>query len=421
MALDLPMTASASIKYMGSKRALAPSIAKKIGEDHPRSVVLDVFAGMCAVGTELAPKHPVFTNDIHLFARTVADALFVAEPYAPTSLHARDELLVPFNENKNALSSVLGRRLRAEERVLSLTTTIGSGWKCLLQFNDEELQRRLPNKISGLSPLSSYRDNFHLFPYCLFASYFASAYFSIGQSIEIDSLRYAIDLAPTKHRSRYLYALIQAASHCAAAPGHFAQFLIPRDRENTRYIARLRTRSVFDRFLAALDSFPRPTCFDRKRNRTFQSDATLLLQKRAEELPRRKFVIYADPPYSRAQYSRYYHVLETLALYDYPECSSKGRYREGRFHTDFSRKSRVAIAMEEFIAAAAATEASLYISYPRNGLLSDAGVSLRDLLKKYYEKVKLVAHEPLHHSTMGGAPGAASMRVLEDVYYAGWK
>jgi adenine-specific DNA-methyltransferase len=406
---------------MGSKRALAPSIAHQIDQDHPRSAVLDVFAGMCAVGTELAPRHPVFTNDIHAFAQVVADALFVAEPYAPTSLHARDELIARFNKNKNELSVALSRRLRAEDRALSLTSEKTNGWKFLLKFNDEELQRRLPNRINGLASLSSYRENPKSFPYCLFSSYFASAYFSIYQAIEIDSLRYAIDLAPAKHRSRYLYALIQAASHCAAAPGHFAQFLIPRDRENTKYIARLRTRSIFERFLSALDSFPRPTCLDRKRNRTFQSDATLLLQTRADELPKRKFVIYADPPYSRAQYSRYYHVLETLVLYDYPKCSSKGRYRENRFVTDFSRKSRVAFAMEEFIAAAAATEGSLYISYPRKGLLSDAGVSLRDLLKRYFEKVKLVAQEPLHHSTMGGAPGAASMRVLEDIYYGGWK
>lgn len=409
-----------SIKYMGSKRALAPGIAYQISESHPRAVVLDVFAGMCAVGTELAPRHRVLTNDIHAFAEVVADALFVAEPHAPTSLHARDELLARFAENQQELSTRLRRRLIAEEKALDLCADKPQGWKGLLEFSETELERRVPTKIYGLPSVNLYRENPKLFPYCLFSSYFANAYFSLQQCIEIDSLRYAIELGPPEHRSRYLYALIQAASHCAATPGHFAQFFVPRDRRNTRYISKLRSRSVLERFLVGLDAFPRLTCLDRNNNRTFQSDATVLLRERANELPKRNLVIYADPPYSRAQYSRYYHVLETLVLYDYPECSSKGRYRQGRLTTDFSLKSRVAEAMEEFISAAAATQASLYISYPRKGLLSDAGVSLRDLLKKYFDKVKLVSQEPLRHSTMGGAPGAASMPVLEDVYYGGW-
>jgi adenine-specific DNA methylase len=32
-------------------------------------------------------------------------------------------------------------------------------------------------------------------------------------------------------------------------------------------------------------------------------------------------IVYADPPYTRYHYSRYYHVLETIALRDFPEVS----------------------------------------------------------------------------------------------------
>ena len=76
--------------------------------------------------------------------------------------------------------------------------------------------------------------------------------------------------------------------------------------------------------------------------------------------------------------------------------------------------------MNEFVEAAAALDAPLYISYPRVGLLSVAGGDLRSILRKHYKVVSLVAHVPLNHSTMGGAPGKASVRALEDVYYAGW-
>lgn len=406
---------------MGSKRSLAPSIAARITERHPRATILDVFAGMCAVGSELAPKHPVYTNDAHVFAKTVADALFVLEPFAPTSLHARDELLAAFRKNSNALYEVFRRRLNSERAALSAAKD-SKYWKRFLEFNNAELRRRLPHQVKALPSLTEYRANRHKFPYALFSTYYSSAYFGLQQCIEIDSLRYAIDqAAPDAHRAKYLSALLQAASHCAAAPGHFAQYLVPRDRINSRYISRIRQRSIVDRFMEALDTFPRLNCLDRRKNRTFSSDATTLLLSQAAEFPRKNFVIYADPPYSRAQYGRYYHVLETLVLYDYPECSGKGRYRHDRFHTDFSRKERVVAAIDEFIGAAAETGAALYVSYPRNGLLSAAGGSLRDLLARHYEKVELLSRELLQHSTMGGAPGIASQRVLEDVYYGGWK
>ena len=49
-------------------------------------------------------------------------------------------------------------------------------------------------------------------------------------------------------------------------------------------------------------------------------------------------LVYADPPYFEEHYSRYYHVLNTLCLYDYPSLAvnpqthefSAGRYREDR-------------------------------------------------------------------------------------------
>jgi adenine-specific DNA-methyltransferase len=147
-------------------------------------------------------------------------------------------------------------------------------------------------------------------------------------------------------------------------------------------------------------------------------DATALLRGHVDSFSRQRLVIYADPPYSRAQYSRYYHLLETLILYDYPRCESKGRYRQDRIQTDFSLKSKVAAAMTEFADAAANTGAGLYLSYPRNGLLSSTGIDVRDILRVHYKRVSVAARRPLQHSTMGAAPGMASHRVWEDVFYA---
>lgn len=409
-----------SIRYMGNKRSLAPLISQQISARHPNSTILDVFAGMCAVGKELAPDHLIYTNDIHAFAGVVAKSLFKSSPIGPTSLHAREELLPKFNENQCELSGLLRNQIHEEDKALGRAAD-PLGWRVLKGLSDAALSQPVPLELVGVPALTAYQANNALFPYHLFTSYFSNAYFGVRQSIEIDSLRYAIDHAKAKHRPRYLTALMQAMSHCAATPGHFAQYLVPRDRKNTAYIGKIRQRSIVARFFEALDHFPQILCKARRKNRVFREDASDLLSKWSGGFKDGDLVIYADPPYSRAQYSRYYHVLETLILYDYPECSGKGRYRNGRFSTEFSKKSSVYNAMNRFISSASRTGAPIYVSYPSNGLLFSAGFGLKDILKKHYDKVELLSGESLNHSTMGASPGTASVIVRENVYYAGWK
>lgn len=405
-----------AVRYMGSKKALAPEIAQIISGNHSTATVFDVFAGMCAVGSEVASRHRLFTNDVHAYAATIATALFTGSSRKTTSLVAKPELLSNFERNKKELSKVVGSRLRDEDKHFSSQDI--TFWKAGLEFCRREMGRPPARKLPNLNRIADYKSTTVLFPYCLVTSYFAGAYFGLRQAIEIDSLRYAIDQAPIEHQSHYLAALIEVASHCAAAPGHFAQYLVPRNKRSFAYIRRIRRRSVLERFFDALDRAPRVECLNRPQNRVFNSDATELLRKKARYLSKHELVVYADPPYSRAQYSRYYHLLETLVLYDYPACLSKGRYRSGRHQTAFSQKAQVVGAMTEFSAAAANTGAKLYLSYPRNGLLSAAKTDVRDILRLHYKHVRVAAMRPLQHSTMGAAPGAAFQRVWEDIYFA---
>lgn len=400
---------------MGSKRSLAPSIAARISADYPATPVLDVFAGMCAVGNELASAHPVLTNDIHRFAHVVASALFVEQAKCPTSMVAREELLGAYRRNRDSLKAILSDRISAERIAISRSTEF-SGWRLLVAEHANAAEEGFP-LATGFRDLELYRRDPRLFPYCLFSRYFSHGYFGVEQAIDLDSLRYAIDQAPNDNRNFYLSALLRAASQCATAPGHFAQFLQPRDARNTRYIARIRGRSVYDRFLDALDTFEQPDCLDRTSNFAYNSEATALVRLLAEKSSASP-VIYADPPYSRAQYSRYYHVLETLVAYDYPACTGKGRYRHDRFQTGFSQTAKVVEAFTGFIDACADLEAPLYVSYPSNGLLRQAGADILSILHERYSAVALVERVVLSHSTLGGAPGVAAMPVYEEVYHA---
>ena len=53
-------------------------------------------------------------------------------------------------------------------------------------------------------------------------------------------------------------------------------------------------------------------------------------------------LVYADPPYTDMQYSRYYHLLNVAAKYEYPKLTitkngyTKGLYTEGRYQSKLS-------------------------------------------------------------------------------------
>jgi adenine-specific DNA-methyltransferase len=319
-----------AVRYMGSKKVLAPRIARLIGRHHPDATVLDAFAGMCAIGTELAPAHRVIANDVHAFAEIAGKALLTAPRRRLSEESIRSEIEPAYEENLAMLRPVLEDRLVQEWNALAAVSD--GRWREYRRFAVDDVGDGKPVSFANSADLSSYRAQPRQTPFALFSMYYASAYFGVRQALEIDCLRYAVESAPQERRDLYLYGLLCAASHSAATSGHFAQYLVPRDEANTRYIARIRRRSVVERFFASLREIKLPRCLDRRGNRTHRREATALLKDLRGGMP--NLVIYADPPYSRAQYSRYYHVLETLVLYDYPESTGKGRYRGDRFETE---------------------------------------------------------------------------------------
>ena len=128
-------------------------------------------------------------------------------------------------------------------------------------------------------------------------------------------------------------------------------------------------------------------------------------------------MVYADPPYTTDQYSRYYHLYETLLLYDYPEAVGVGRYRPDRSVSSFSLASAVAESMERLIRGAAAIESDLVLSYPTHGLLGDSRMWLSEMMKKHYHRVPEIVEVAHQHSTMGASKGDAKNIVTEVVYW----
>jgi hypothetical protein len=125
--------------------------------------------------------------------------------------------------------------------------------------------------------------------------------------------------------------------------------------------------------------------------------------------------VYVDAPYTKLQYSRYYHVLNTLLSYDYPPCSGVGRYppRSDRFSSKF--EFQPAAAAREFgdlFDRCADLRLVTLVSYGNRGL-----VPLGDLVSFLEDRFRAVElySKPAQHHSQGKPLSKASKSVLEYV------
>lgn len=406
---------SLALPYMGTKRHLAPIVADIICRAKP-GVVLDVFSGMCAVGQAIGARRNIWSNDVQCFSSEVASALFTAKnPFFWTE-RERDYIAGEFQKNAIRLKVRYGKRL-AEEKSALQAGELERIRKYLSSArhvaNDEALENE-----RGLRSRSSKKT-----PYNLCSITYADGYFGLLQSIEIDSARFALDSAHTHgvlddDQFRWLLiALCQAAGRIASTTGHFAQFLTVNANNLSTYLAQ-RNRSFWDAWMqCSQKSHPIGSALWRKKNRVFNREGLSLLGILGTSKVR-PGIVYADPPYTDDQYSRYYHVWETLVKYDYPHSEGAGRYRPDRFQTPFSRVEDVGWAFSELIRRSAALGADLVLSYPKTGLLHRAGHTLPSLIAPHFSKLSLALESPHKHSTMGASKGSAKTHVVEQIYFA---
>ena len=93
-------------------------------------------------------------------------------------------------------------------------------------------------------------------------------------------------------------------------------------------------------------------------------------------------VLYLDPPYNSRQYCNYYHVLETIALYDNPVLHGMTGQRECEDKkSDFCSKRKVEEAFEDIIKNA--NFKYIFVSYNNEGLMSLD--SIKNIMSKYGE------------------------------------
>jgi adenine-specific DNA methylase len=112
---------------------------------------------------------------------------------------------------------------------------------------------------------------------------------------------------------------------------------------------------------------------------------------------------FVDPPYSGVHYSRFYHVLETVARGHCKEVSGVGRYPppSERPKSDFSVGSKSRGALERLLSILAERGVRTILTFPQektsNGL---SGSTVENVAKNYFKVSKTVTNG--RFSTLGG-------------------
>jgi adenine-specific DNA-methyltransferase len=395
-----------NITYMGTKKDLAPLVAQVIRQCQ-QGILLDAFAGMCSVAEQVGVARQIWTNDIQVFASEVGAALFASrdEPLGP--LTTADIHFDAFERHRSRLAKRYAALVDAEDAVLECGS-FSAFTRC---------RGRLSRLVTAHQQFARCRDRE------LFTTTYPDTYFGVRQAIEADAIIAAIAtnrrLARTTddHKRWFTIALGRALLKIANSTGHFAQFLSPKSYSYERFL-RQRRRSLWTEWLFSVGELqPVGTADWRKHNRSFNEDSLALLPTLATA-KHRPALIYADPPYTDDQYSRFYHIFETLMLYDYPTVFGAGRYRSRRYQTPFSQKAQAVPAFDRLARSAATTGADFVLSYPSNGLIHQAGSDPKDILRRHFRTVERCHSIPYSHSTFGASKGAAQSKVTELIYLA---
>src|SRR5258708_27208729 len=102
---------------MGTKRALAGEIADLVGKS-ARGPFLDLFAGMCSIGSAVANSRRVWSNDTQHFAWAVAQAFFCSLDLPPDRLTVAALCRKLFDANLDKLRCRFGGLIDREKAVL---------------------------------------------------------------------------------------------------------------------------------------------------------------------------------------------------------------------------------------------------------------------------------------------------------------
>jgi len=419
-----PATAEAPfrpIQYMGAKVRMLTQIRDAVDAVDPsRGPVLDLFSGSGVVASDLSRERLVTAVDVQEYARVLASALLAPARMGGSAIDrlGADARSTALELGNGHLGPVLECEVEAERALADadpqpFCEIVEHGSIVAFELGEDHPSGRLADALAGIGHRLDGPGDLTL------TRHYGGVFFSYVQTLQLDCLLAAVRrLPPGPERDTGLAAVLGAASESVTSIGnHFAQPIRPRDgagRPKPSALAaavRRRQRDVVSIFSERLRRYSEiPT--GSKGGTAVCGDYRSFLASHREPVA----AIYADPPYTRDHYSRFYHVLETIARGDDPSISrvtiggtstlSRGLYREDRHQSPFCIRSQAPAAFEALFAGARRHEAPLIVSYspyetgtaarPQPRLLTIP--ELAELASREFGKVSLHSGGRLSHS-----------------------
>ena len=368
------------IQYLGAKDRVLNSILTNSTGLYNGGYVLDLFTGSSIVsqGYSMVGAN-VIANDVQKFSQDIATTMLkvgFSESDAILDVEeivAKESTFAPFYR-------VYSEFIESESRFIEQRNTLE-----LLKLYDYFPKYWNYNKgrdAQFASLFSDFEKNIAsnaVGKIPLFTSIYAGTYFGITQSLEVDELRWKIQRLNDERRisdwklSFYLTCLHSVISSIVNSAGkHFAQPIKEKNIKNSdlleKRLYKNRSLPVKSLFKAIAKSLMAEIC-----NRSI-SKKNKVLSKPMEELIQSSELnkidlVYADPPYTAQQYSRFYHIPDILSSYIIPELQihrgsiTTGLYPENKFKSRFCSVRKAPEAFLDLFKLVGDLKSNLVLSY----------------------------------------------------------
>ncbi|THF82261.1 hypothetical protein E6C55_06910 [Cohnella fermenti] len=362
------------IKYMGSKKKIIDFVVNAINEVHTGGPICDLFAGSSVLSGVLRNQSQVISNDIQEYSSVLAKAYLTNYQW---SMHP------------NLIDDVVQRARSRVEEFLAANPQLQFDYN--REFTVEEFVALEESQRSLI------HHDFSQFEYHLFTKYYSGTYWSFDQCVWIDAFRsVAEEYRETPFYNAILASLMFAMSYNSQSTGHYAQY---RDATNDSSMADIhiyRRKEIEPYFSRKMDELINTLHENRHPFEVYSLDYLDCL----EMIPERT-VVYADPPYAFVHYSRFYHAIETLVRYDYPDVRYKGRYRTDRHQSPFCIRTQVEDAFRQMFQKIRDKRSNLVLSYSNTGMIELdqlENLAIATFGRNYSVEVQTIEYL---HSTMG--------------------
>ena len=419
-----------SIHYLGSKLRMLDAIKGAIDKVNTKEgAVCDLFSGSGTVSKYLLQYDDVISVDIQKYSQIICEASMSLLKHTPD---INDILLQIKNHNVSRALEHCFFELIEYEKKCTMAAKYGNitplyeiiEYGSLYIFDNgqvselsDELRTSMEHSLSKIKK----SDSLDLVDSML-CRYYGGLYFSYEQSVYLDCIAHWIFEQSGLLYTKALAALLSTASDIVNTVGkQFAQPLKVRDSKGklkTTLLTKIttdRSEDVYTIFSKWLNYYF--SVGDSKHKYfTICDDYTNALDKLKEY---NVAVVYADPPYTRYHYSRYYHVLETICLRDNPDVSttfpngkggiSRAIYRKERHQSPFCIKSQAEEAFDILFKKVKELDVPLVLSYspfdaskavtPRLQTIEQ----LVEKAKQYFSEVEVISPGEFTHSKLNSS------------------